>query len=230
MPLVVIVHGGPTGVFTQSFIGSRGAYPIAAFAEAGLAVLRVNPRGSSGYGKDFRYANYDDWGFGDYNDIMSGVDHVIAMGVADADRLGIMGWSYGGYMTSWVITQTDRFKAASVGAGVTNLMSFTGTADIPGFIPDYFQDEFWDDLEPYRKHSAMFNVAGVTTPTLIQHGENDARVPVSQGYELYNALKRQGVETQMVVYPRQPHGIREPRLQLDAMKRNLEWFTTRLKD
>ena len=114
--------------------------------------------------------------------------------------------------------------AASVGAGVTNLMSFAGTADIPSFIPDYFGGEFWDDLETWRKHSAMFQVKGVTTPTLIQHGEADLRVPVSQGYELYNALKRQGVPTKMVVYPRQPHGIQEPRLQLDSMQRNLEWF------
>ena len=142
--------------------------------------------------------------------------------MADPERLGIMGWSYGGFMTSWVITQTDRFRAASVGAGVTNLMSFTGTADIPSFIPDYFDAEYWDDPESWHAHSAMFQVKGVTTPTLIQHGENDLRVPVSQGYELYNALKRQGVETTMVVYPRQPHGLIEPKLSLDAMKRNLE--------
>jgi dipeptidyl aminopeptidase/acylaminoacyl peptidase len=224
VPLLVIVHGGPTGVFVQSFIARRGAYPIAVFASKGYAVLRCNVRGSSGYGREFRYANYEDWGGGDYQDIMSGVDHVIQMGVADPDRLGVMGWSYGGYMTSWVITQTDRFKAASVGAGVTNLMSFTGTADIPGFIPDYFGGEYWDVFDRWRSHSAMFNVKGVTTPTLIQHGERDDRVPISQGYELYNALERQGVTVKMVVYPRQPHGIGEPKLQLDAMKRNLDWF------
>jgi dipeptidyl aminopeptidase/acylaminoacyl peptidase len=155
---------------------------------------------------------------------MSGVDAMIQRGIADAERLGVMGWSYGGFMTSWIITQTKRFRAASVGAGVTNLMSFTGTADIPGFIPDYFGGEFWDAFDRWRAHSAMFNVKGVSTPTLIQHGEQDLRVPISQGYELYNALKRQGVPTRMVVYPRQPHGIQEPKLQLDAMKRNLEWF------
>jgi dipeptidyl aminopeptidase/acylaminoacyl peptidase len=224
VPLLVVVHGGPTGVFVERFIASRGAYPIAAFASRGYAVLRCNVRGSSGYGRDFRYANYEDWGGGDYQDIMSGVDRVVQMGVADPDRLGVMGWSYGGYMTSWIITQTDRFKAASVGAGVTNLMSFTGTSDIPGFIPDYFGGEYWDVFERWRSHSAMFNVKGVSTPTLIQHGESDDRVPISQGYELHNALLRQGVTVKMVVYPRQPHGIREPKLQLDAMKRNLEWF------
>jgi dipeptidyl aminopeptidase/acylaminoacyl peptidase len=224
VPLLVIVHGGPTGVFDQRFIGERGAYPIAAFASEGYAILRCNVRGSSGYGKDFRYANYHDWGGGDYRDIMSGVDHVIEMGVADPNRLGVMGWSYGGYMTSWIITQTDRFKAASVGAGVTNLMSFTGTSDIPGFIPDYFGGEYWEVFDAWQSHSAMFNVKGVKTPTLIQHGERDIRVPISQGYELYNALKRQNVPVKMVVYPRQPHGIREPKLQYEAMKVNLEWF------
>ena len=224
VPLLVIVHGGPTGVFTQSFIGTPGPYPIAIFASRGYAVLRCNVRGSSGYGRKFRYANYQDWGGGDYRDIMSGVDHAIGMGVADADRLGIMGWSYGGYMTSWVITQTKRFKAASVGAGVTNLMSFTGTADIPGFIPDYFGGEYWDVLDKWRARSAMFNVKGVSTPTLIQHGEDDRRVPVSQGYELYNALLRQRVPVKMIVYPRQPHGIQEPKLIKDTMDRNLEWF------
>jgi dipeptidyl aminopeptidase/acylaminoacyl peptidase len=224
VPLVVMVHGGPTGVFVRSYTGGPSPYPVAGFASRGFAVLRCNVRGSGGYGRDFRFANLRDWGGGDYNDILSGVDALVAKGIADPDRLGIMGWSYGGYMTSWVITQTKRFKAASVGAGVTNLMSFTGTADIPSFVPDYFGGEYWDAFDAWRSRSAMFNVKGVTTPTLIQHGEADRRVPVSQGYELYNALKRQGVKTKMVVYPRQPHGIQEPKLLLDAMNRNLDWF------
>ena len=224
VPLLVVIHGGPAGVFVRSFTGGVSPYPVAIFASRGYAVLRCNVRGSSGYGRAFRHANQKDWGGGDYQDILSGVDALVAKGLADPDRLGVMGWSYGGYMTSWIITQTQRFKAASVGAGVTNLMSFAGTADIPSFIPDYFGGEFWDDLEPWRKRSAMFHVKGAKTPTLIQHGEADLRVPVSQGYELYNALKRLGVPTRMVVYPRQPHGIQEPRLQLDAMNRNLEWF------
>lgn len=224
VPLLVIVHGGPTGVFTQSCLAARGPYPIAAFASRGYAVLRCNVRGSSGYGHEFRYANYRDWGGGDYRDIMSGVDAVIERGIADADRLGVMGWSYGGYMTSWTITQTKRFKAASVGAGVTNLMSFTGTADINGFIPDYMGGEYWNEFDRWRSHSAMFQVKGVSTPTLIQHGDKDLRVPISQGYEFYNALLRQNVPVKMVVYPRQPHGIQEPKLMLDAMQRNLDWF------
>ena len=218
------------GAFTQSFDGTPNQYPVAVFAEKGYAVLRPNPRGSSGYGKKFRYANYNDWGGGDFRDLMSGVDHCIELGIADRDRLGVMGWSYGGYMTSWTITQTKRFRAASVGAGVTNLMSFNGTADIPGFLPDYFGGEFWDGLEPYRAHSAMFHVKGVDTPTLIQHGERDERVPLSQGQELYNALKRQKCPTKMIIYPRTPHGIEEPRLLLDCMTRNIEWFEQYLKE
>jgi dipeptidyl aminopeptidase/acylaminoacyl peptidase len=223
-PLLLVIHGGPMGAFTQTFDGTAGSYPVAAFASRGYVVLRPNPRGSSGYGKKFRYANYGDWGGGDFRDLMTGVDHVIGLGVANPERMGVMGWSYGGFMTSWTITQTKRFRAASVGAGVTNLMSFTGTADIPGFLPDYFGGEFWDNLDAYRSHSAMFQVKGVTTPTLIQHGERDERVPLSQGLELYNALKRQGCTTKMVIYPRTPHGIEEPRLLLDCMNRNVEWF------
>ncbi len=223
-PLLLVIHGGPTSVFLQSYIANRGTYPLAAFAAQGWAVLRCNIRGSSGYGRQFRYANLKDWGGRDFQDLMAGVDHVVALGVADAQRLGVMGWSYGGYMTSWTITQTKRFKAASIGAPVTNLMSFTGTADIPGFIPDYFGAEFWDNGEIYRKHSAMFNIKGATTPVLIQQGDRDERVPIQQGYELYNALKRQGTTVKMIVYPRQPHGISEPRLLLDAARRNLEWF------
>ncbi len=223
-PLLLIIHGGPAGVFVQSYLASRSAYPIAAYAAQGWAVLRCNIRGSSGYGKKFRYANYKDWGGMDFKDLMAGVDYVIGTGVADPNRLGVMGWSYGGYMTSWVITQTKRFQAASIGAPVTNLTSFTGTADIPSFIPDYFGAEFWNNPAIYTKHSAMFNIKGATTPTLILHGEQDLRVPIQQGYELYNALKRQGATVKMVVYPRQPHGLREPRLVLDAGKRNIEWF------
>lgn len=224
VPLLLVIHGGPTGVFIQNFAASPNLYPTAVFNSRGYAVLRANPRGSSGYGKKFRYANYKDWGGGDYQDLMAGVDHVITMGIADPDRLGVMGWSYGGFMTSWVITQTKRFKAASIGAAVTNLMSFTGTADIPGFIPDYMGAHFWDNPDVYRQHSAMFNIKGVSTPSLIQHCEGDIRVPISQGYELYNALKQQGVPVRMLVIPRQGHGPNEPKMLLKVMQTNVEWF------
>lgn len=225
VPLLLVIHGGPAGVFTQSFLeGSRSVYPLATFASRGYAILRVNPRGSSGYGQKFRYGNIKDWGGGDYQDLMTGVDRVIQMGVADPERLGVMGWSYGGFMTSWIVTQTKRFKAASVGAGVTNLMSFIGTADIPSFIPDYFGGQPWENLEVYRSHSAMFNMKGVSTPTLVQHGEADDRVPISQGYEFYNALKVLNVPTRMIVLPRMPHGPNEPKMVLKAKQTNLEWF------
>lgn len=225
VPLLLVIHGGPAGVFTQSFLaGSRSVYPLAAFSSRGYAVLRVNPRGSSGYGQKFRYANMKDWGGGDYQDLMTGVDKVIQMGVADPERMGVMGWSYGGYMTSWIVTQTKRFKAASVGAGVTNLMSFIGTADIPAFIPDYFGGQPWENLDIYRSHSAMFNMKSVTTPTLVQHGEADERVPISQGYEFYNALKVLNVPTRMIVLPRMPHGPNEPKMVLKASQTNLDWF------
>ena len=155
---------------------------------------------------------------------MSGVDHLIDRGMVDPERLGIMGWSYGGFMTSWAITQTHRFKAACVGAGVTNLVSFNGTADIPSFVPDYFSSEFWDDLETYRRHSPVLNAKGVQTPTLVQHGDQDVRVPLSQGREYYNALKRQGVPVDMVIYPRQGHLVNEPRLIIDIRRRANAWL------
>ncbi len=229
VPLLLVIHGGPAGVFTQSFVAGRGPYPIASFSSSGYAVLRPNPRGSSGYGQKFRFANIKDWGGGDYQDLMTGVDHVIGMGVADPERLGVMGWSYGGFMTSWVITQTKRFKAASAGAAVTNLMSFIGTADIPSFIPDYFGGQPWENLEIYRTHSAMFNAKGVSTPTLIQHGEADERVPISQGFEFYNALKVQNVPVRMITFPRMPHGLTEPKMILKSKQTNMEWFEKYLR-
>jgi dipeptidyl aminopeptidase/acylaminoacyl peptidase len=222
--MLVVVHGGPTGVHTQGFIGGASQYPAAVFASRGYAVLRPNPRGSSGYGRDFRYANYNDWGGGDYRDIMAGVDAMVQRGVADPERLGVMGWSYGGFMTSWIVTQTDRFRAASIGAALPNLMSFAGTSDVPDFIPDYFGGDYWDRKEQWEAHSPLFQVGNARTPSLIQHGEVDDRVPVSQGYEFYNALKRLGVPARLVIYPRTPHGFREPKLLRDAMDRNLEWF------
>ncbi len=222
-PLILNIHGGPTGVFAENFIGRGSVYPIAVFASQGYAVLRPNPRGSSGYGKEFRYANYNDWGGKDYEDDQAGVDRVIAMGVADADHMAIMGWSYGGFMTSWTITQTHRFKAAAIGAGVTDLWSFTGTSDIPGFVPDYFGGEPWQQFENFRKHSPITYIKNVSTPTLIVHGEADDRVPISQDYEYYHALKNRGATVKMVVYPRQPHGFQEPKFIMDVAQRHLDW-------
>ena len=227
-PLIVNIHGGPAGVFTEGYTASGSIYPLQAFAQEGYAFLRPNPRGSGGYGADFRRANINDWGYGDFDDDMAGVDKAIEMGVAHPDSLVICGWSYGGYMTSFAVTKTKRFKAASVGAGVTNLVSFTGTSDIPSFLPSYFNGEFWDRLDTYEKHSAVFNVKGVTTPTQVIHGLSDVRVPPSQGYEFYNALKRQGCPTEMIVYPRTPHGPQEPKFIQDIGQRMIKWFNKHL--
>lgn len=223
-PLLLVIHGGPAGAFQTSFALRRGAYPVQAFASQGYVVFMPNPRGSGGYGEHFRKANIKDWGYSDYNDIQDGVDELVARGIADKDRLGVMGWSYGGFMTSWTITQTQRFKAASVGAGVTNLFSMYGTTDIPPFQESYFGARPWEDRELYAKHSAMSFVDKVTTPTLIQHGTEDRRVPISQGEELYTALRSRGATVEMVKYPRSQHGLSEPKLIRDSMMRNLEWF------
>jgi len=228
-PLILNIHGGPAGVFNQGYTGAGGIYPIQYFADQGYIVLRPNPRGSGGYGADFRFANKNDWGFGDYEDVMAGVDKLIADGAAHPDSLCVTGWSYGGYMTSMIITKTNRFKAAMIGAGVTNLVSMTHTSDIPGFLPDYFDGELWDKTDVYMKHSAMFSVKNAKTPTLVIHGENDQRVPISQGQEIYMALKRLGVPAEMVVYPRTQHGPGEPKFIQDIGERVIKWFDQYLK-
>ncbi len=222
-PLILNIHGGPAGAFGETFIGAAGLYPIATFAAKGWAVLRANPRGSTGYGLAFRSANVDDWGGGDYQDLMAGVDAAIQMGVADPDRLAVMGWSYGGYMTNWVITQTSRFKAAATGAGLSDLISMWGTNDIPSTLDDYFEGPWFEQPERYIRMSPLAHVDKVTTPTLILHGGSDIRVPTTQGYEMYSAIKRRGVPAEMVVYPRQPHGPQEPKFVLDIMRRHVEW-------
>lgn len=228
-PLIADIHGGPAGVFSQSFTGSPGIYMLQYFAQNGYAIFRPNPRGSTGYGKDFRYANVKDWGFGDFEDIMSGVDKVIEMGVAHEDSLCVMGWSYGGYMTSTIVTKTNRFKAASMGAGLPNLVSMTTTTDIPDYLTAHMGGEYWDDYETYERHSAMYRIKNVTTPTQVIHGQNDLRVPFTQGQEFYVAIQRRGVPTEMVVYPRTPHGPREPKFLMDVSARIMKWFEKYLR-
>lgn len=228
VPLILDVHGGPAGVHSRSFTGGPSIYMIQVFAQHGYAVLRPNPRGSTGYGKDFRYANVEDWGYGDYEDLMAGVDRVIEMGVAHLDSLALMGWSYGGYMTSYAVTRTDRFQAASMGAGLPNLISMVGTTDIPDYLVAHMGGEFWNNYDRYEKHSAIYRIKEVTTPTQVLHGAEDDRVPTRQGQEFYRALKRRGVPTEMVLYPRTPHGPREPKLLMDVTPRILAWFDEHL--
>jgi dipeptidyl aminopeptidase/acylaminoacyl peptidase len=183
-----------------------------------------------GYGPGFARANFDDWGGGDYEDVVSGADYLVEEGYASRERLGIGGWSYGGFMSSWVVTKTARFKAAVAGAAVTNLFSFHGTTDItPTFLEEYFRETAYLRPEAYRSHSPADHVAGAKTPTLVLHGENDVRVPVSQGYEFYHGLKQSGVEAEMVVYPREGHSFREIHHQIDLIERIVDWFELYLK-
>lgn len=229
-PLVLNVHGGPAGVFSQTFTGNPGIYDIQTFAYEGYAMLRPNPRGSTGYGKEFRFANVRDWGFGDMDDLMAGVDLAIEMGVAHPDSLLLMGWSYGGYMTSFAVTRTDRFKAASMGAGLPNLVSMTTTTDIGEYLVAHLGGkEIWEDYEGYERHSAIYRIANVTTPTQVIHGERDLRVPFTQGQEFYRALQRRGVPTEMVVLPRTPHGPQEPKLLMEVSPIILKWFDRHLR-
>jgi dipeptidyl aminopeptidase/acylaminoacyl peptidase len=228
VPLVLDVHGGPAGAHSRGFTGGPGIYMTQVFAQHGYAVLRPNPRGSTGYGRDFRYANRKDWGYGDFEDLMAGVDTVVEQGVAHPDSLALMGWSYGGYMTSFAVTKTDRFQAASMGAGLPNLISMTGTTDIPDYLVAHMGGEFWNDYATYEKHSAIYRVDQVSTPTQVLHGAEDDRVPTRQGQEFYRALERQGVPTEMVLYPRTPHGPQEPKLLMDVTPRILDWFDQHL--
>jgi dipeptidyl aminopeptidase/acylaminoacyl peptidase len=174
-------------------------------------------------------SNVKDWGGGDYEDIMSGIDHLIEKGLADPDRLGIMGRSYGGYMTAWIITQTERFRAASLGAGMSNLISFYGQTDIPGYMEYYFGGSPWEKRPEYVRRSPVTYAMKVKTPVLILHGGKDARVPLPQAEEFFRALKKNGVPVEFIIYPGQGHTSRNPHFQRDMMERNLEWFETRLK-
>ena len=223
-PVILQIHGGPAGVFSQRFNGRPGIYMTEYFSEKGYVTIKPNPRGSTGYGKDFRYANYKDWGYGDYEDVVSGVDKVIEMGIGDPNNQFVMGWSYGGYLTSFIVTKTNRFKAASMGAGLPNLISMVTTTDIQDYLVAHMGSEFWNDYETYEKHSAIYQIKNTTTPTQIIHGANDLRVPFTQGQEFYSALDRLGVDTEMVVYPRTPHGPREPKFLMDVSDRILTWF------
>ena len=192
VPLALNVHGGPAGTHSNTFTPAPRLWGWPLFAQKGYAILFPNPRGSGGYGEKFRAANVRDWGVKDYEDLMKGVDALVERGIADPERLTVNGWSYGGFMTSTIVTKTDRFKSAIVGAAVTNLASFTGTADIPDFARSYFRSWPWEDPQVYVDRSALFHAGNVKTPSLVVHGDKDERVPVSQGWEFYNALKAVG--------------------------------------
>ena len=223
-PLIVDPHGGPHG---GRDLGFRAE--VQYLAAEGFAVFSPNFRGSDAYGGEFARANFGDWGGGDYADIMAGVDVLVAEGIADPDRLVVAGWSYGGYMTAWIISQTDRFRAAMCGCGISNAFSMYGTTDIPRFMAMYFgEGSPAEQPELYRERSGLSYAASISTPTLILHGEEDERVPISQSEELYAALKAVGVETEFVRYPREGHSISEPRHRLDVLRRQVAWYRRHL--
>jgi len=224
-PLLVEAHGGPTGATSAGFKANWGS-PGQVWAGQGWAVLYPNPRGSTNYGEKFTRANIMDWGGGDYRDIMAGVDDMVKRGLADSTKLAFEGWSYGGYMTAWVVSQTSRFKAARMGAGLSDLQSMYGTTDIPGYIGTFFSGvPTQKTLDFYRARSAITFVDNVTTPLLIQQGGSDGRVPTGQSMEFYRALKDRGKTVELVFYPREGHGLGEYYHQLDKMQREYDWIT-----
>lgn len=222
-PLMVIIHGGPTGISypepTPSYV-----YPMLQWLNKGALILRPNYRGSAGYGEKFRALNVKNLGVGDAWDVLSGVKYLEEQGIVDSDKLGCMGWSQGGYISAFLTTNSDKFKAVSVGAGISNWMTYYVNTDIHPFTRQYLKATPWSDKEIYEKTSPMTNINNASTPTLIQHGEFDKRVPIANAFELFQGLQDVGVETQLVVYKGFGHGITKPKERLAAMWHNWQWF------
>lgn len=222
-PLLVVIHGGPTGIDMPSITADR-YYPIELFTAKGALVLRPNYRGSAGYGKAFRALNVRNLGVGDYDDVISGVDFLIGKGMVDKDKVGAMGWSQGGYISAFITTFSDRFKATSVGAGISNWATYYQNTDITPFTRQYLKGTPWNDPEIYKKTSPISYIKTAKTPTLIQHGELDRRVPIANAYELRLALEDNNVPVKMVVYKGFGHGITKPKQMRQVMEENLQWF------
>jgi dipeptidyl aminopeptidase/acylaminoacyl peptidase len=231
IPLVVYCHGGPIGGVTYGLFpqfmhipGQVDPYPVEAMASAGMAILFPMPRGGSGYGVAGFRAIVKSWGEVDYKDIMTGVDAMVERGIADPNRLGVMGGSYGGFMTNWIVTQTSRFKAASSACSLSDLAQMYYLSEGGDFMTEYFGLP-WEEGESMAKHSPITYVQNVTTPLLIQHGELDFRVPVGQAKEFYRALKALNKTVELDIYPRGGHVNFEPPLEREYWRRNLKWFT-----
>jgi dipeptidyl aminopeptidase/acylaminoacyl peptidase len=225
-PLLVVIHGGPTGVSRPIPFASTNAYPIESFVAAGALVLEPNYRGSAGYGARFRALNVRNLGVGDAWDVISGVDHLVTQGLVDKDRVGSMGWSQGGYISAFLATHdTTRFRAVSVGAGISNWITYYVNTDIHPFTRQYLKATPWDDPEIYAKTSPMTYITQAKTPTLIQHGELDRRVPIPNAYELYQGLQDVGVPTRLIVFKGFGHLLTKPKANRAAMEQNLEWFS-----
>lgn len=222
-PLLVVIHGGPTGI-DMPFVNADRYYPIERFVAKGALVLRPNYRGSAGYGAKFRALNVRNLGVGDYADVISGVDYLIAQGYVDKDRVGSMGWSEGGYISAFITTSSDRFKAVSVGAGISDWMTYYANTDITPFTAQYLRATPWDDPEVYKTTSPISYISKAKTPTLIQHGGSDRRVPIANGFELRQALEDHGVPVKMVVYEGFGHPINKPKQQRAVMEENENWF------
>ncbi len=224
-PLLVMIHGGPTGTSQPTLSPDEYAYPVQKFLAKGALVLEPNYRGSAGYGAAFRALNVRNLGVGDMWDVMSGVDYLVAKGLADPDRLGAMGWSQGGYISAFLTTHTDRFKAISVGAGISDWMTYYVSTDITPFTRQYLHATPWDDPEVYARTSPITTIKQAKTPTLIQLGSNDKRVPVPNSFELYRGLQDQGVESRLVLYMGFGHGINKPKSLHGLQISNLDWFS-----
>jgi dipeptidyl aminopeptidase/acylaminoacyl peptidase len=222
-PLLVVIHGGPTGIDRPNVSPDR-YYPVEQFVAKGALVLRPNYRGSAGYGAAFRALNVRNLGLGDYADVISGVDYLIAQGFVDKDRVGSMGWSEGGYISAFITASSDRFKAVSVGAGISDWMTYYVNTDITPFTRQYLKATPWDDPEIYKKTSPISYIAKAKTPTLIQQGDRDKRVPVPDSFELRQALEDKGVPVKMVLYHGFGHPIDKPKQQRAVMEENLHWF------
>ncbi|HEX2534982.1 MAG TPA: S9 family peptidase [Chitinophagaceae bacterium] len=222
-PLLVVIHGGPTGIDMPDPVPSY-VYPMMHWVEKGALVLRVNYRGSAGYGEQFRSLNVRNLGVGDMWDVVSGVEYLSGQGFVDTARMGCMGWSQGGYISAFLTTNSHLFKAISVGAGISNWMTYYVNTDITPFTRQYLKATPWEDEEIYRKTSPMTNINNARTPTLIQHGEFDKRVPIPNAYELYRGLQDRNVPSKLIVYKGFGHGINKPKERLAAVWHNWQWI------
>ncbi|WP_026752490.1 S9 family peptidase [Sediminibacterium sp. C3] len=222
-PLLVVIHGGPTAIDFPEPLPTN-VYPVMQWIEKGAVVLRVNYRGSAGYGEKFRSLNVRNLGVGDMWDVVSGVEFLNSKGFIDTSRMGSMGWSQGGYISAFLTTNTNMFKAISVGAGISNWVTYYVSTDIAPFTQQYLKATPWSDMDIYLKTSPMTNINKASTPTLIQHGEFDKRVPISNAYELYRGLQDRGIPSKLVVYKGFGHGINKPKERLAAIWHNWQWF------
>jgi dipeptidyl aminopeptidase/acylaminoacyl peptidase len=205
-------------------------YPYLQWLNKGALILEPNYRGSAGYGEKFRSLNVRNLGVGDMWDVESGVDYLIAKGMVDPEHVGAMGWSQGGYISAFLTTNSRKFKAISVGAGISNWVTYYVNTDIHPFTRHYLQATPWDDMPIYLKTSPMTNIKKARTPTLIQHGEFDRRVPIPNAYELFQGLQDVGVEVKLIVYKDFGHGISKPKEQLAATWHNWKWFAKHIWD